>query len=238
MPEVGASSALGRGWGQVFPMELDAHPEGQSPGPTAVWTWRELLVLAFTLSYLAPFTLVCLRGGNREFFLYLGVMVVLIAVVGGLHARVRLHLVSLWGLSLWGLAHLSGGLVPIPASWPHEDTLVLYDWWLIPERLKYDQVLHAYGFGLTTWVCWQGLARALTRSGAPVTPSVGLLTLCFAAGMGFGALNEVIEFLATLQIPNTNVGGYVNTGWDLVFNACGSPRNRRLFPAPTDQAKG
>ena len=40
--------------------------------------------------------------------------------------------------------------------------------------------------------------------------------------MGFGALNEVIEFVATLTVPETNVGGYVNTGWDLVSNMIGS----------------
>ena len=28
--------------------------------------------------------------------------------------------------------------------------------------------------------------------------------------------------LAVLTIPNTNVGGYENTGWDLVFNALGA----------------
>jgi hypothetical protein len=39
--------------------------------------------------------------------------------------------------------------------------------------------------------------------------------------MGFGALNEVIEFIAVLTIPNTNVGGYVNTGFDLVSNLVG-----------------
>ncbi|MFV1996026.1 MAG: hypothetical protein ACC661_11380 [Verrucomicrobiales bacterium] len=39
--------------------------------------------------------------------------------------------------------------------------------------------------------------------------------------MGFGALNEVVEFVATLTLPNTNVGGYVNTGWDLVANLLG-----------------
>ena len=36
------------------------------------------------------------------------------------------------------------------------------------------------------------------------------------------ALNEVIEFFATLSMPKTNVGGYINTGWDLVANLVGS----------------
>ena len=40
-------------------------------------------------------------------------------------------------------------------------------------------------------------------------------------GMGLGAMNEVIEFVGTLIFPNTNVGGYVNTGWDLVCNMTG-----------------
>ena len=48
------------------------------------------------------------------------------------------------------------------------------------------------------------------------------MTLCAAAGMGFGALNEIVEFMATLTLTETNVGGYENTGWDLVANMIGS----------------
>ena len=43
-----------------------------------------------------------------------------------------------------------------------------------------------------------------------------------SAGLGFGALNEVVEFAATLLVPETNVGGYRNTGWDLVANLFGA----------------
>ena len=51
-----------------------------------------------------------------------------------------------------------------------------------------------------------------------------MLTLArlLAAGSGFGALNEVVEFIAVLTIPETNVGGYENTGWDLVANLVGA----------------
>jgi hypothetical protein len=48
------------------------------------------------------------------------------------------------------------------------------------------------------------------------------MILSAAAGLGFGALNEVVEFAATLLIPDTNVGGYRNTGWDLVANLFGA----------------
>jgi hypothetical protein len=40
--------------------------------------------------------------------------------------------------------------------------------------------------------------------------------------MGFGALNEVIEFFAVLILPKTNVGDYENTGWDLFANLVGA----------------
>ncbi len=35
------------------------------------------------------------------------------------------------------------------------------------------------------------------------------------------AVNEVVEFIATITLPGTNVGGYENTGWDLVANLVG-----------------
>jgi hypothetical protein len=53
-------------------------------------------------------------------------------------------------------------------------------------------------------------------------PTGGLIVLAAAGGMGLGALNEVIEFAATLLVPETNVGGYFNTGWDLVANTTGA----------------
>ena len=126
------------------------------------------------------------------------------------------------GLSAWGLAHMAGGLVVVPEAWPvNSESRVLYSWWIIPDLLKYDHVVHVYGFGITTSVCWQALRRATEVAGTPLRPTLGLMVLSAAAAMGFGALNEVIEFAATISLPNTNVGGYENTGWDLVANIVG-----------------
>ncbi len=179
-------------------------------------------MLLFTVAYLGPFGAICLRGGDREFLLYLAVMLSLIPIVAWLHARIGLHIGTLWGLSAWGLAHLAGGLLRIPESWPHDDTPVLYDLWIIPGWLRYDQLVHAFGFGLCTWLSWQGLRAAFRANGVAIRPSTGLLVLCSLAGMGLGAMNELVEFLAVLTVPNTNVGGYENTGWDLAFNAVGA----------------
>lgn len=182
------------------------------------------VVLAVTGAYITPALALSFSRQNMEFVLYVVVLGVLVGAMLTLHHYVRLHLAALWGLSLWGLAHLCGGLAQIPANWPVTpgNTHVLYNLWLIPHALKYDQLVHAYGFALTTWICWQALQRAFSNRGVDVAPSFGLLTLCAAAGMGFGALNEVVEFMAVLTIPHTNVGGYVNTGWDLVSNFVGA----------------
>lgn len=187
------------------------------------FSWPELAVLSFTSLYMVVAITASFWMKNKEFQYYFVVMLILIASVSAVHWAHRLKISALWGLAIWGLAHLAGGLMPVPASWNvGEETPVLYNWWLIPNLLKYDQVVHAYGFGLVTWICWQLLGRAFANRGVTVTPTFGLLTLCVAGGMGFGALNEIVEFIVTLTLPNTNVGGYVNTGWDLVSNLVGS----------------
>jgi len=177
----------------------------------------------FSVTYLVFSAIAAVVRGNQEFIFYIVVVVLLMGAVLAVHRRVQLSQGALWALSVWGLAHMMGGLVTVPEGWPvNGDSRVLYSLWLIPGRLKYDHIVHAYGFGTTTWVCWQGL-RAILRSGnVPARPTLGMMVLSAAAGLGFGALNEVVEFAAVLLVPETNVGGYFNTGWDLVANSVGA----------------
>ena len=180
-------------------------------------------VAVFTISYLLVAVLGAVSTGSKEFLFYIAVMVILMAAVWAVHRRVNLTNPTLWALSLWGLLHMMGGLITVPEGWPvNGESRVLYNFWLIPDFLKYDHVVHGFGFGVTTWVCWQGMKSILRRTSASVTPTFGLMVLAWAAGLGFGAANEVIEFIAVLLVPNTNVGGYMNTGWDLVANLIGA----------------
>ncbi len=185
---------------------------------------RLLPLGAFTSLYMLTAVAGSMAQGNKEFIFYIVVMLILISAVVLVHRAVTLTAALLWALSIWGLLHMAGGLVPLPKGWPYNgDQAVLYSWWIIPQRLKYDQIVHAYGFGVTTWVCWHCLKSAMRRGfGIQLQPTFGLLVLSTAAGVGFGALNEVVEFMAVLTIPNTNVGGYENTGWDLVANLIGA----------------
>ena len=181
-------------------------------------------VLIFTGLYMVLAVAGAMGAGNREFIIYISVMIVVITTIFKVHRRYPLTVPLLWSFSVWGLLHMAGGLVTIPQDWtregPHD---VLYSWWIIPRYLKYDQLTHAYGFGITSWLCWHIVKGALrTPDGSPVRPTPGMLLLCVAAGMGFGAFNEVVEFAATRILPDTNVGDYANTGWDLVANLVGS----------------
>src|SRR5947209_4472052 len=91
----------------------------------AVWP-----VLAFTTAYMAVALTASLRGHSGEFLLYLAVMAVLLVVVAVAHLRAGLTAATLWALSLWGLAHMAGGLMPVPDSWPIEGkSHVLYNAW-------------------------------------------------------------------------------------------------------------
>ncbi len=180
-------------------------------------------LVAFTVCYVIISALTAYLTSNIEFVFYLLVLLVLAGFTLLIHNRVHFPISLLWCLSLWGLLHMAGGMVPIPESWhTHGPINVLYSFWLIPGFLKYDQLVHAYGFAVATWACWECLRAISLHQGNPVFKNtLGALTLSLFAGLGLGALNETIEFFATLIIPNTNVGDYNNTGWDLVFNLIG-----------------
>jgi hypothetical protein len=156
---------------------------------------------------------------NLEFVFYVVVVLLLALLVKTAHEKIRFSTGVLWALAAWGLLHMLGGLVPVSESLPIAgENRVLYSLWLIPNLFKYDYFVHMYGFAICTWVSWQILCPLI--NGNKEHPSE--IVLAMLASNGLGAFNEIIEFFAVLIIPNTNVGGYVNTGWDLVANLAGS----------------
>jgi uncharacterized membrane protein YjdF len=191
------------------------------PGPSSP---RLLPVLAFTALYVAAISAVAIRTGNPALGMYLALLAIVAPALYAVNRRHPMPPSLLWCFSAWGLVHMAGGLVPIPFSWPREGNgAVLYNWWLLPSLLKFDQVVHAFGFGITSWLCWHLLKNMLRDpDGHAPRPTLGNLVLCAAAGMGFGALNEMVEFIATRLLPESNIGDYENAGWDLVANFIGA----------------
>ncbi|WP_135504396.1 DUF2238 domain-containing protein [Roseovarius aestuariivivens] len=185
---------------------------------TILPTRSELCVAFFTISYIALFTIWFFSIGNYEFIIYVMTMAALMLLIGLSLRKAEYPPSMLWALSVWGLAHMAGGGVPIGEA-------VLYNLELIPifdtERLfilKYDQLVHAYGFGITAWL----LHHLLVRHFPETRDTMTALVYPALASSGLGAVNEMIEFSAVLAVPDTNVGGYMNTALDLCFNALGA----------------
>ena len=88
-----------------------------------------------------------------------------------------------------------------------------------PRGLRYDNVVHFCGFGVAGIATWEALAPRLMRRDPPAL-AAGIVVWLF--GMGIGALNEVVEFAIALNVEDSNVGGYLNTGRDLVANMLGA----------------
>ena len=166
---------------------------------------------------LVGFTVFAAANGNAEFLFYAATMVVIAGVVLAVDRVVGLSVLVIAGLLAWAVLHLAGGNVPAGEAG------VLYNFRPAPWLPKYDQAVHAFGFAVATLLSWECLRHALAkRSDRELRPTMGLVFACVLMGMGLGALNEVVEFVAVLTMPETNVGGYMNTGWDLVSNLAGA----------------
>jgi hypothetical protein len=151
--------------------------------------------------------------GDGRIFGFLVVLVLGLAAVALADRSAHFDTGLLWGLALFACAHLCGGLLSSPSGAP-----TLYDTWILTGLLRYDQAVHFAGSGLATCVAWQVLGRHLD----PVRTSAAVQAqLAAAIGLGKGALNEVVEFLAATSGQNVIIGDGDNTGWDLVFNLGG-----------------
>ena len=185
--------------------------------------WRfsvaEKAILAFTALYLAVFTALFIRNFNVEFIAYVAVIIFIFALLYGTLDKTRIPAWILAGLSLWGLMHMLGGSLPTADG-------VLYNWRMLPVFegggelyiLKFDQFVHAYLFAVVALLFLHLLRNYFGNRHSQLL--IGFIAVC--ASMGVGALNEIIEYIAVLTIPDNNVGGYHNTALDIVFNFVGA----------------
>jgi len=183
-----------------MPIKKDLYP---------LLTVNILAVLAFSLYFISK--------ANYEFILYIAVIMFFLLLIGYSTKYVDYPKPVLWGLTIWSIMHMSGGGIPVGEG-------VLYGLILLPisetyEILKYDQLVHAFGFGIATLVVWTIIKPHLTSS---LSSSFALSLTVVMAGLGLGALNEIVEFIATVITPETGVGGYVNTSLDLIANLFGA----------------
>jgi hypothetical protein len=177
----------------------------------------QIPILVINLLLLILFTFIFMIRKNYEFLFYVCEVAFFLLLIVASNSKVNYPNYILWGLTVWVAMHLSGGGLYL-------DGTKLYDVMLISisdtyKILKYDQVVHAFGFAVATLVMYQ-LIRGQLKDGVRGWGSISIVVVM--AGLGAGALNEIIEFFTTVIVPDTGVGGYVNNSLDLVFNLVGA----------------
>lgn len=177
----------------------------------------QIPILIINAVVLCIFAVVFSYRKDYEFIAYIGEIILFLTLIVASNRKMNYPNDILWGLTVWAAMHMSGGGVYVGGA-------KLYDLMLLPisasyEILKYDQVVHAFGFFVATLVMHHLIAWQL-RPGPRGWISLSIVVVM--AGLGTGALNEIIEFTATLFFENTGVGGYVNTSLDLVADLVGA----------------
>ena len=162
---------------------------------------------------------------NVDFLrIYIPFFIATAMLIAFLHRRIHFSDALLWFLTLWGALHLAGRLVAIPSTWDYDGKdQILYSWWVVGQWLRYDHILHAFGFGTCTWLTWEALRASIQqRLGRKLYPSMGMLFLCIFASMGLGAINETIEFLFIIDRSTLTISNYINTCQHLIANLLGA----------------
>jgi putative membrane protein len=180
-----------------------------------LFTPHHQVIIAFNALTVLVFAVLFLSRRSYEFVSYIVVIGIYLALVLASLPKVKYTLGLLWGLSLWSLLHMAGGGVTVAGQ-------KLYATLLLPlnsEVLRYDQVVHAFGFFVATLLVYE-LVKFSYPGAIRNRLAVGIVVVM--AGLGFGALNEIFEFLVTLVVPDTSIGGYVNTSLDLVADLLGA----------------
>jgi hypothetical protein len=181
------------------------------PAAGSLWHAHRAQIVTAALGAVA-FLGVGIATGQLNWQVYAAVMILGVTGVVALHVRVGFSELTLWGLVGFGLGHLAGGMVPVGDG-------ILYQWWLVEDLLRYDNLQHAWGFGFVGRATWEALRPRLVPRDEDL-PFVAFFVVVLGAA-GLGAVNEVLEYVMTLVLAETNVGGYDNTARDLVANLVG-----------------
>ena len=173
------------------------------------------LFLAYMLFFLAVFII----QGNMEFLGYIVfVLFFTFFLIYSYRRGIHYGKMSTFGLAIWGFLHMLGG-TEVPGSGDIFYNLIFID--LVGEPyfiLKYDQLVHLFGFAVAAFAMFD----IIKSSSINFTGKYSIVFIIVVSSMGLGALNEMIEFILTLILSETNVGGYENTSLDLLFNTVGA----------------
>jgi len=177
----------------------------------------QMTILVTNLLILAVFSVIFINRANYEFLAYIGVTLFFMILIAFTNKKVYYPNFLLWSLTLWSFSHMCGGGIFLGGVKLY-DTMILE---LVGEPyliFKYDQLVHIIGFGASTLAMYTVLRPDLRQGHG----WWGLSIVVVMAGLGVGALNEIVEFITSIIVEDTGVGGYINTSLDLVADLIGA----------------
>ncbi len=184
-----------------------------------ILTRAQKALLAANILIVVGFSWYYLQALNYEFLAYAGTITVVTAVLFGTLKWTRFSTGIIFGVTIWGLLHMMGGSVMTADG-------VLYAYRIFPffdgggdfYILKMDQIIHAFLYGVIGLMFYH-----LLREIVGIKTHVALIAgIAIFAAAGFSIINEIVEFLAAVNLPETGVGGYENTVLDMIFNLSGA----------------
>ncbi len=114
------------------------------------------------------------------------------SVVAALYTRCRFSTPVLWGLALWGLGHMIGGIVEVGDR-------AIYQFSFGWGQLRFDKVVH-FGFGFATLAAYELLRGRI----ASTTKPESLATAAWFIGLGIRCQTSRY---GRLLLPNASVMG-------------------------------
>src|SRR3989344_5744445 len=131
-------------------------------------------ILIVNFIFLIIFAFIFFSRRNYEFILYIGVIILFLILVILTNKKIDYPNYVLWGLTVWGFLHLSGGGILINGRSLYEFIIVnLSETYSI---FKYDQFVHIVGFGVATLVMYHLISRLVKNVwGNPVILSIIVL---------------------------------------------------------------
>ncbi len=184
-----------------------------------MFTKTQWVLLTINVAVVAGFGLYYLNSFNYEFVAYAGTIALVTALLFGTLRVSRFPTYILIGVTIWGILHMLGGSVMTADG-------VLYAYRIFPffdgggefYILKFDQVVHAFLYGVVGLMFYHLLREVVGIQ----THHAFIAIIAVFAAAGFSIINEIVEFLAAVNLPETGVGGYHNTVLDMIFNLSGA----------------
>ena len=174
---------------------------------------KELWIISLLfLAYSMIFFIISIKDNNYEYIYYNIIMVIGFVAILLLYKKIHLKISMAAGLLILGFLHLAGGNIIVNGLRLYQTSLFI---------IPYDKIVHVFGSFVVTIIVYNLMLPMLSRRYIEKRIIfIGLLV--FIAGVGVGALSEIVEFIATLVVKHNIVGDYANNAADLIANSIGA----------------